>query len=491
MKKRVFSMLLCIAMLFSMSTVAFAVDNPTSAIDLTQSESLEPITGATLRQYSSTLSLTSDMVATNGIEQTISNNGIALLAENQAPVAALYTVVLNPESMVNGNFTTETQLAWLWSYNGVNYTYDPDGDLIVDMRIGGISNSDIIGTITGDIGFATQFQAAGQYVLTFQVQDTNGAWSNVAQYAFIIESADGNTRPVCNIGYSSDILVPGQLMLISWANSTDSDAGDSIAGLGGMVIKDGVPTTLNDYLVQLNADSCIISFDEVGTYELWVRVADNHNAWSNWVIFAVQVENVSLTGITINGIYEPTSSQAWWVNDALARACDVEASWVGANYLCENFGSHDFPSVLPDKIVSDNNFEVSGTILTASGNPVANTSVRITMPLTKQCGINVTVLTDANGYFSYAPTSQQYWLDTGYYTNIADLDYLNSGDISEDETDYIRFSSSTGTNHLYPTTITVSVGGRSYSEDVTCLVGYTKIPTVGYLMYLHGEWYYL
>lgn len=488
MKKRIFSMLLCIAMLFSMSTVAFAVDNPTSAIDLTQSESLEPITGATLRQYPSTLSLTSDMVAANGIEQTISNNGIALLAENQAPVAALYTVVLNPESMVNGNFTTETQLAWLWSYNGVNYTYDPDGDLIADMRIGGISNSDIIGTITGDIGFATQFQAAGQYVLTFQVQDTNGAWSNVAQYAFIIESADGNTRPVCKIGYSSDTLIPGQLMLLSWANSTDSDAGDSIAGLGGMVIKDGVTTALSDYLVQLNADSCIISFDEAGTYELWVRVADNHNAWSNWVIFTVQVESVSLSGITVSGIYEPSSSSAWWVNDFDAKACDVAASWDGANYLFEHFGSHNFPSALPDKIVTDNSFAVSGQIVTASGDPVANTSVRITMPLSGGYGIDQTVLTDSNGNFSYNPTSAQFWVATGIYGNEDDIDFLYAG---LSGTEYIRFSSSTGTNYLYPTTVYVTVGGRTFSENVTCEVGYSQTPIVGNLMYIQGEWYYL
>ena len=411
--------------------------------------------------------------------------------DNQPPIAGLKIVILNPESMINGNFTTKTQFAWLWSYNGENFTYDPDGDSIADTRVGGISNSDIIGTITGNIGFATQFKTAGQYQLTFQVQDSRGAWSNIAKYVFSVEPSDGNTRPVSKIAYSPKTLIPNQLMMISWAGSTDSDSGDKITSIGGMVIKDGVTTALVDYVKQLNETSCVVSFDKAGSYEIWFRVSDTHNAWSNWVILTIQVENATLKNIQIHGIYEPTSQSAWWVADKQARTASVDASQSGADYLCENFGSHDFPSSLPDKIVSDNNFEVSGRLLTASGTSVANTRVQITMPLTLNHRINKTVLTDKDGYFSYKPTMQQYWVDTGYYNNAKDLDYLSLGDISEKQTHYIRFSSSTGTNHLYPTVISVTAGETSYSEDVTCLVGYTKLPTIGNLMYLNGQWAYL
>lgn len=83
---------------------------------------------------------------TAGIDAQTVSQDVSVMAENQAPVADLRVTVLNPDSMVNGNFTTETQIAWLWSYNGENFTYDPDGDAITNMSIGGISNSDLVGT---------------------------------------------------------------------------------------------------------------------------------------------------------------------------------------------------------------------------------------------------------------------------------------------------------------------------------------------------------
>lgn len=103
-----------------------------------------------------------------GIEETIIEVEKAVLGTNQPPVAELQPVILNPDSLINGQITTNTQIAWLWSYDGIDYTYDPDGDSISDMQIGGISNSDIIGMMHGDIGFATQFTVAGQYQLPFK-----------------------------------------------------------------------------------------------------------------------------------------------------------------------------------------------------------------------------------------------------------------------------------------------------------------------------------
>ncbi|WP_166432549.1 carboxypeptidase-like regulatory domain-containing protein [Lacrimispora amygdalina] len=408
--------------------------------------------------------------------------------ENQSPIAELKMVVLNPESMINGKLTTQTQIAWLWSYNGQNFTYDPDGDSIADMQVGGISNTDIIGTVTGNIGFATQFKTAAQYQLTFQVQDSKGAWSNIAKYVFSIEPADGNTRPIGKINYSTNKLIPNQLLMISWDGSSDSDSGDQIASIGGMVVKDGVTTSLVDYVKQLNQTNCVLSFNEIGNYVIWFRVSDTHNAWSDWTIFTVEVESSSMANIQIKGITEPSSQSAWWVDNFQARGVSIDASQTGADYLFEHFGSHKFPASLPDKIVSDGNFEVTGRLLTASGKPIANTSVKITMRLTAGRGINQTVLSDKDGYFSYKPTLLKFWTDAGYVSD-GNLNYEYLGDYSGQETQYIRFSSS-GTNYLYSTVINVTAGGSTYSEEVTCLAGYTKIPMVGNLMYVEGEWYY-
>lgn len=253
MKKRLMSLILAAMMVFSLASVsAFALDvedaataNSPFVLSNDAYGALQTFDLSSVQNGVPIINLAEDANFTDAIAQP----QLMVLADdvNAPPVAALQVVILNPESMVNGNFTTETQLAWLWAYNGNLFTYDPDGDEIADVKIGGISSDDIIGTLNGGIGFATQFSTAAQYILTFQVQDSRGAWSNVAQYAFQIEPADGNTRPVCGIGISSNKVTVNQLMMVSWADSTDSDAGDSITGCNGVVIKEGVMTNLANY----------------------------------------------------------------------------------------------------------------------------------------------------------------------------------------------------------------------------------------------------
>lgn len=475
--KKIIATLLCVAMLSTLCLSTYATDLVRNGELLNQN---------VLQQNSNEIDISNDLeVTTIGIEKTIIEQDVVAAATNQPPVAELQAVVLNPETMINGKFTTKTQIAWLWSYNGQDFTYDPDGDAIVDMRIGGISSSDIIGTLTGNIGFATQFNTAAQYVLTFQVQDSQGAWSNIAQYAFSIEPSDGNTRPICKIGYSANNLVPNQVMLISWANSTDNDSGDRITSIGSRIIKDGVTTTLNDYLIQNNGDSCYISFPDAGTYQIWLRVCDSHNAWSDWVIFTVTVETAVIKNVSINGSYSSSNTLSYWVdNFAVKRVDQGQTSSEGVKVLCEEFGSHDFPSSLPPKQVFDSSFSVSGRVLTASGNPVANTSVKIEMPLTFGKGIYQTVLTDSNGYFSYKPTSTEFWIDTGYATTV---DFSMVGDVSGEATQYIFFSSR-GTSFFYPTFVSVSVGGQIYSERVTCEVGYSSYQMIGNSICVDGVW---
>lgn len=156
--------------------------------------------------------------------------------------------------------------------------------------------------------------------------------------------------------------------------------------------------------------------------------------------------------------------------------------------LAEMCGSHSYPSALPDKMLFDSSIGVSGRVTTASGAPVANTAVNITMPLTATT-FSATVYTDSNGNFSYDPTSGQFWVDTKMYTNPDKINFLSVGDWSRDKTQYIYFSTDLGTSFFYPTTISVSVGGHVVcSERVTCEVGYSKNPIIGNSICIDGQW---
>ena len=61
------------------------------------------------------------------------------------------------------------------------------------------------------------------------------------------------------------------------------------------------------------------------------------------------------------------------------------------------------------------------------------------------------------------------------------------GDVSGQATQYIFFSSR-GTSFFYPTSVTVSVGGQTYSEQVTCEVGYSSYQMIGNSICINGQW---
>lgn len=417
----------------------------------------------------------------------IYNNGT-----NRAPVAELKATILNPESMVNGHFTTETQIAWLWEFNGEKFTYDPDGDAIVNMSIGGISSDDIIGTINGGIGFATQCKTPAQYILTFKVQDSKGEWSNTAQYVFEIEPIDGNTRPVCHLGTSSRDICPKQPIMISWEDSVDDTVGDQVTGFNGVAIKDGNMTNISEYVIEATSTNCVLTFPDVGDYEIRGRVVDSHGAWSNWVVFDVKVSNAVLKDIHIDGIESLESQTSYWVRQKEARNFNaVSPSDGGAQYLCDNFGSHALPSHFPSKMVMDTKMGVSGYVTTENGTPVRNATVRIEMPIhsNRSGGLYKLVSTDSNGYFSYRPETKQYWVDLGLYESESQVNLMFAGTIL---TEYSRYSRSTGTNFVEIGTITVSAMGQSYSEDVIIELGYSQKPIIGNLMYHGGsQWTYV
>ncbi|WP_101697895.1 hypothetical protein [Clostridium minihomine] len=108
---------------------------------------------------------------------------------NTPPIADLKYLILNEESLYNGKVTKETQIAWLYAYGEDAFTYDPDGDDIINMTIGGLPENTIIKEIDG-MGFITQFSSPGIYTMTFQVEDEHGGLSNIV--SFNIEVVDYN-----------------------------------------------------------------------------------------------------------------------------------------------------------------------------------------------------------------------------------------------------------------------------------------------------------
>lgn len=487
--KKIISLLLCMTMLTTVGVTASAA-NLEGTVDII-TENSQTITQDMLEQNYPEISVPDELLlASENISEESVDNDVAVMAENQPPVAELRTSILNPESMVNGKFTTETQIAWLWSYNGQNFTYDPDGDAIADIKIGGIANADILGTLEGNIGFVTQCKTAAQYQLSFQVQDARGAWSNVAKYAFNIEPADGNTRPTCQIRHTENNLIPKQLIMLSWATSFDSDPGDKLTSVSCYLLKDGVLTDPKDYIYQQDNESMFFSFPTTGKYEIWMRVCDSHNAWSDWIVVPVTVSNASISNITVEGAIAPDAPANYWVDNFRAKEVDDgQISEEGVMVLCRDFGSHDYPSDLPRKVILSNSFSVSGKVTNNAGTPVSNATVYIYMPVTHSRALGATVSTDANGNFVYSPNGKEYWVALGYANSASNVDVYNAGDRTGRETRYIHFSTSLGTNFFYPTTLTVSVNGSQvHSEEVTCEVGYSRYPMIGNSICVNGQW---
>ncbi|AAK79740.1 hypothetical protein BJV85_002221 [Clostridium acetobutylicum] len=95
---------------------------------------------------------------------------------NNAPVAKLDPYILNPESLKNGEITTNTQIAWIWSDT------DADGDAL-SRAVGGFPSAYILGVLQDNKGFVTQFTNAGDFDLYYQVTDSKGAKSNIVGYS--------------------------------------------------------------------------------------------------------------------------------------------------------------------------------------------------------------------------------------------------------------------------------------------------------------------
>ena len=324
--KKILSAVISTAMCFSI----FAT-NVTASNDLPASNSIEIVcensngSQSILNQFENEYRYEdiADISSLNYIPVDTSNYGIMTCSDNSAPIAGLTYAVANPESIVNGSFTTDTIIYWLWNDGTTAYTYDPDGDDITNILIDGVYDY-ILGNVTiGDevVGFATQITEAAEHELFYQVVDSNGNYSNVVYYTFEIEPADGNTRPICIASPSNSDFFINTPVTINWGNSYDSDDGDTIAGVRVRVYRNGyyeLITTNSDYYVSMTNTSMNLVFDEIGAYEIWVSLSDNHNAWSNWCIFSIETNDPDSIIMLNCPEWSDTERVSWSENNSTA-----------------------------------------------------------------------------------------------------------------------------------------------------------------------------
>lgn len=94
------------------------------------------------------------------------------------PEVSLNPVALNVDSLKDGWITTETQIAWLWSFS------DADGDTLLNRYLGGFPGAYYLGDLNNDLGFVTQFDTPGHYTVLYQAMDSAGEISRVVGYEF-------------------------------------------------------------------------------------------------------------------------------------------------------------------------------------------------------------------------------------------------------------------------------------------------------------------
>ena len=334
---------------------------------------------------------------------------ISFTITNRAPIPGLEYLILNPSSIINGNLTTDTQIAWLWSYGGEDFTYDPDGDAITQIAVTGISQQDVLGYLSGGIGFVTQFSVPGQYYMTYRCADSEGAWSEDNTFIINAEPTNGNTRPICVINYSTletDITSP---IVWTWMNSYDPDPNDTISNIEAKVIKDGQETPLSEYITLLVDNGCRTAFTEPGIYRVMFRVSDNRNAWSNWSVMDVTVtdptpvvfENIEvISNVDDDFPFDyPPAGQYWFLEEEAINAMNA---WIDSPEILYQLYQRDSQPE-SGKVISSDGFTVKGVAKTQSGEALQNRYVNISYTYKNNSGNSVpvsrNVLTDSNGYF--------------------------------------------------------------------------------------------
>lgn len=117
--------------------------------------------------------------------------------ERTAPTANLIPVIVNEDSLSEGQITTDTRIAFF--YNDT----DEDGDTIASRYVDGSAVDYIIGTING--GFVVQITDPGTYYLYYQVEDSAGEYSRVVGYSIkVIEAPAKETYQAFEGSFTSE-----------------------------------------------------------------------------------------------------------------------------------------------------------------------------------------------------------------------------------------------------------------------------------------------
>lgn len=100
-------------------------------------------------------------------------------------VTALYNDVVNPESLVNGNGTMNTEYLVMWEYTHA------DGLLVTDIATAGLDLTGIYGDeVTGEINAITfKLPQNGPNTIQLALIDEMGAWSDVYEFTITLAAS--------------------------------------------------------------------------------------------------------------------------------------------------------------------------------------------------------------------------------------------------------------------------------------------------------------
>lgn len=99
-----------------------------------------------------------------------------------APQVGITPYAMNPESLKDGNITTDTQIAWFNDFS------DNDGDNLVDYSVDGFPLRYLLGKYPD--GFITHFLNPGKYEVYYRAIDSAGELSEVVGYTFEVVPAE-------------------------------------------------------------------------------------------------------------------------------------------------------------------------------------------------------------------------------------------------------------------------------------------------------------
>ncbi|MDE7311845.1 MAG: hypothetical protein K2N87_09585 [Eubacterium sp.] len=113
-------------------------------------------------------------------------DGIILPIEDESamtiPQSYLTAYVINPESLKNGLATTDTQIAWLWTFS------DDDGDSFQDFQVGGFPKAYYLEANSN--GFVTQFTNPGNYTVLYRAMDSRYEYSEIVGYRLTVNPVE-------------------------------------------------------------------------------------------------------------------------------------------------------------------------------------------------------------------------------------------------------------------------------------------------------------